>query len=510
MAATLDRPTASGLVGRLFRGQPPWFGTLFWMDMWERFSFYGMTAILYLYVSAPVADGGFGMSPGSAAALFGTYMSLVFIVALPGGWLTDRVLGPRRAVVLGGSFIAAGHYTMSLPVHWSLYLGLLFVIAGTGLLKPAMAGLVSSPHRDDERRREAALSIFYMSIQLSALVAPVVVGLLAEKVDWHLGFGAAAVGMSFGLLVYALGARRFGTVGLAPPLPLPADRQRRLLRRHVPVLAVLGVAFIGAAVAGLVRIEQVLIVCGLLMIVLPVAYVLALRRNPALGPGDRRRLRAYVVLLVSSSVFWLLYAQGGSVLAMFAQEHTDREVAGWEVPVSWFQSAHPLFILVLAPLFAVLWLRLGRSVDVPVKFAGALVCAGASWLLLAVAARLAVAGDLVSPAWLLGAFLLQVFGELALAPVGLSLAVRVAPAGFTNRYLGLFWLFAAVGAGLGGQLARLSQVLPLPTYFLLFGSLAAAGGVALALTTRWLRRQLHDDQPAAPTGAAAPHVELPR
>lgn len=486
------------MAATLFQGQPPWFATLFWMDMWERFSFYGMTAILYLYVSAPVADGGFGMPPGSAAALFGAYMSLVFIVALPGGWLTDRVLGPRRAVVLGGAFIAAGHYTMALPVPWSLYPGLLFVIAGTGLLKPAMAGLVSGPHRHDERRREAALSIFYMSIQLSALVAPVVVGLLAEKVDWHLGFGAAAVGMSLGLLVYAIGARRFGTVGLRPAQPLAPHQQRALLRRVVPAFAGLGVVLTAGAMAGVVRIEQVLIACGLLMIGLPLVYVPLLRRHPALGPADRGRLHAYVVLLLASAVFWLLYAQGGSVLARFAQQHTDRDVAGWEVPVSWFQSAHPLFILVLAPLFAVLWLRLGRSVDVPVKFAGALVCAGASWLLLAVAARLAVAGELVSPAWLLGAFLLQVFGELALAPVGLSLAVRVAPEGFTNRYLGLFWLFAAVGAGLGGQLARLADTLTLPAYFLLFGTLATAAGVALALGVRRIRRQLGEEQPAAP------------
>ncbi|GGQ81191.1 peptide MFS transporter [Couchioplanes azureus] len=497
MASILDRPVRPGVAGRLFQGQPAWFGTLFWMDMWERFSFYGMTAILYLYASAPVSDGGFGLPAASAAALFGTYMSLVFLAALPGGWLADRVLGTRRAVVLGGAGIAAGHAVLSLPVRWSLYLGLLFVIAGTGLLKPAMAALVSSPHRDD-RRREAAMSIFYMSIQLSALLAPVVVGLLAEKVAWHLGFGAAAIGMTAGLIVYAAGARRFGDLGLRPAAPLPPDRRRVLGRRAGTALGALALALLVGTSTGVVHIEHVLMASGLLLLALPAGYVLALRRIPALTGADRGRLGAYVVLLAGSSVFWLLYAQGGSVLAMFAQRHTDRDVAGWTVPVSWFQSAHPFFILVLAPVFAALWLRLGRRVDVPVKFAAALVCAGVSWLLLAVAARLAAGGDPVSPLWLLSAFLLQVCGELALAPVGLSLAVKVAPAGYTNQYLGLFWLFAAVGAGLGGQLARLAEVLSLPAYFLLFGALATVVGVVLAGAVRWLRGHV-GDAPAATT-----------
>ncbi|MFI5495801.1 peptide MFS transporter [Actinoplanes sp. NPDC051859] len=491
MATVLDRPVRRG---GLFRGQPAWFSTLFWMDMWERFSFYGMTAILYLYASAPVADGGFGLAPGSAAALFGTYMSLIFLAALPGGWLADRVLGTRRAVVLGGLGIAAGHAVLSLPVSWSLYVGLLFVIVGTGLLKPAMASLVTSPHRDDDRRREAAMSIFYMSIQLSALLAPVIVGVLAERVAWHLGFGAAAVGMTAGLIVYAFGARRFGDLGLRPAAPLPPDRRRVLGRRTGSALGVAGLLILMGTATGVMRIEHVLMASGLLLLVLPVGYILSLRRIPALTAEDRGRLSAYVVLLLGSSVFWLLYAQGGSVLAMFAKEHTDRVVLGWTVPVSWFQSAHPFFILVLAPLFATLWLRSGRRVDVPVKFAGALVCIGASWLLLAVAAGLAAGGELVSPWWLLTAFLLQVCGELALAPVGLSLAVKVAPAGYTNQYLGLFWLFAAVGAGLGGQLAQLAAgALALPAYFLLFGVLATAVGAVLAGCVGWLRSRVGDE-----------------
>jgi proton-dependent oligopeptide transporter, POT family len=489
-----ERTGASGAApragGRLFRDQPRWFSTLFMVDMWERFSFYGMTAILYLYLSAPAAEGGFGLPAGNAAAVFGTYMSLMFICSLPGGWLADRVLGARKAVLLGGASIALGHYAMSIPARSSLYFGLFFVIIGTGLAKPAISSLVSSPYPNDNERREATMSIFYMSIQISAFLAPVITGILGEKVNWHLGFGAAAVGMTFGLIQYVAGNRQFGDLGMAAERPIDAERLRVVVRRGVYAAGAVIVLFTADAVSGAFKMQHVLALCGVLTITLPIVFFLKLRRNPALDGADRSRLVAFVWLLLGSSVFWLLYAQGGSVLNAFAKDHTDRDVLGWTVPASWFQSAHPLFILALAPLFAVLWVRLGRRVDVPVKFAGALLFVGVSFLLMAVAAQLAIAGGLVSPSWLLVVYLVQVCGELALAPIGISLAVQVAPPGFTHQYLGLFWLFAALGAGIGGQLAQLSEVLPLPTYFLIFGLLACAAGIVLFLAVRALRRRL--------------------
>ena len=478
--------------GRLrpFRDQPRWFSTLFMVDMWERFSFYGMTAILYLYLVAPETDGGFGLDSGTATALFGTYMALMFIGALPGGWLADRVLGARRAVLYGGSLIALGHCAMAIPVRPFLYVGLLLVILGTGLAKPAMASLVSSPYRGRTEAREATMSVFYMSIQVSALLAPIVTGLLGERVDWHLGFGAAAVGMTIGLIQYVRGGRHFGDLGTQPERPIDAERGRVVARRAAYTVGIVALLAAVDVAAGTFQIEHVLALAGLLVVTLPVVAVTRLRRNPALGAADRSRLSAFVVLLLGSSVFWLLYAQGGSVLTRFAAEFTDRSVGGFVVPASWFQSAHPLFILAVAPVFAMLVLRWGSRADVPMKFAGALLLGGLSFVVMAVAAQLAVAAGVVSPAWLLGAYLLQVVGELALAPVGLSVAVQVAPDGFTNQYLGLFWLFAALGAGLGGQLARLSTVLPLPTYFLVFGAVAMGAGLLMALGARGLRQKL--------------------
>lgn len=492
MTSVSSGTRAGGRAGRLrlFRDQPRWFSNLFMVDMWERFSFYGMTAILYLYLVAPEEEGGFGMAPGAASALFGTYMALMFIGALPGGWLADRVLGSRRAVLWGGSLIALGHLCMALPARPGLYGGLLLVIAGTGLAKPSMASLVSTPYRGRNEAREATMSVFYMSIQLSALVAPIVVGVLGERVNWHVGFGAAAVGMAAGLAQYVLGQKHFGDVGARPERPIEAARVRVVYRRALVVAGAVAVLLTVDVLAGTFQVEHILVVCGLLIVTLPVVAYVRLRRNPALTDGDRSRLSAFVVLLGGSSVFWLLYAQGGSVLTMFAEEHTDRDLGGWEVPASWFQSAHPVFILAFAPLFAMLWLRLGPRADAPLKFTGALLAGGLAFLVMAVAAQVAIGSGLVSPAWLLGAYLLQVVGELALAPVGLSVAVQVAPDGFTNQYLGLFWLFAALGAGLGGQLGRLSEVLPLPLYFAVFGLLSIVAALVVALAARSVRRRL--------------------
>jgi POT family proton-dependent oligopeptide transporter len=492
MAIVAERPAAPSRPRkeRLFRDQPRWFGTLFMVDVWERFSFYGMTAILYLYFVAPVAQGGLGLAAGDAAALFGTYMSLMFIAALPGGWLADRVLGARRSVLLGGGLIAAGHYTLSVPARPTLYLGLLLVIAGTGLVKPAIGTLISSPYPNDHARREAIVSIFYMSVQIAAFLAPIVTGFLGEKINWHLGFGAAAVGMTFGLLHWVRGVRRFGEVGQVPERPVTADRLRVVTRRAGYTAAVVVTLLVVDVVSGAFTLRHILALSGLLTISLPFVFFALLRRNPALTPSDRSRLVAFVWMLAGSSVFWMLYAQDGSILSMFAKEHTDRGVAGWLVPASWFQSAHHLFILALAPLFARLWVRSGQRLDAVAKFSGALLAGGLSFLVMAVAAQVAVASGLVSPGWLLLTYLLQVCGELALAPIGIAFAVQVAPRGFTNQYQALWWLFAALGAGIGGQLARLSEVLPLPVYFAGFGALACAAGVLLALGSRGLRRRL--------------------
>ncbi|MBV1935729.1 oligopeptide:H+ symporter [Streptomyces sp. BV286] len=482
-------PAASAAAEAPDDGRRPGFGTLLAVDLWERFSFFGMAAILVLYLTASETRGGMGMAPQTATAVFAAYMSLSFMAGLPGGWLADRVLGARRAVLLGGVLITCGHAVLALPATGTLYAGLLLVVAGTGLVKPAMAAMVAGVSGDGAGRREAAFSLFYMCIQVSALIAPVVTGLLAERVAWHLGFAAAAFGMTAGLIQFAVGLRRYGDVGARPPRPVPRPEAVAMLGRAAWVTGAVAAFLVAPASFGLLPLTAVLAVLGLTTVTLPFWYLRSLRRTTALGEGHRRRLAGFTALMAASAAFWMIFAQSGSVLSLFAERHTDRHVFGFEVPASWFQSVHPLFVLLVAPLFARLWLRAGPRIDVPVKFAGSLIAAGLSFLLMAVAALLAERGP-VGPHWLLLVYLLYSCGEIALAPAGLALAATVAPAGSTSRLLAVNGLFGAVGVVVGGQLFRLTAVLPLAAYFLLLGAFVVAVGTAVALGTPRLRRLL--------------------
>ncbi|MEU7024556.1 oligopeptide:H+ symporter [Streptomyces sp. NPDC046203] len=460
------------------------FGTLLAVDLWERFSFYGMAAILVLYLTASPGHGGMGMAPQQATAVFAGYMSLSFVAGLPGGWLADRVLGARRAILAGGALIASGHAVLALPSAVALYAGLLLIVAGTGLVKPSLAAMVAEvgderggpegagPERGGLERagsergggREAAFSLFYLCIQVSALIAPVVTGLLAERVAWHLGFAAAAIGMTAGLVQFSLGLRRFGEVGRRPVRPLGRAEARRAVRRTLTVLAAVAVVGGAAAAAGVLDVTGVLACLGLLTLGLPLVYLRSLRSLPQV----RGALGRFTVLMAASACFWMIFAQSGSALGLFAERHTDREIFGFEVPASWFQSVHPLFVLLVAPLFTRLWRRAGPRAGVPVKFSAALAAAGVGFLLMAVAALLAQRGT-VGPYWLLLVYLCYSCGEISLAPAGLALAAEVAPPGWTSRFLALNGLFGAVGVVAGGQLYRLTTVLSLPLYFLLLG-----------------------------------------
>ncbi|MDW4905899.1 oligopeptide:H+ symporter [Streptomyces sp. ADMS] len=477
----------SGRTG--FLGQPRWFGTLFVVDLWERFSFYGMLAILYLYLVADPHDGGLGMTEGDAAALSGLYMSLVFMSALPGGWLTDRVFGARRATLYGGLLITAGHLLLAVPADGWLYPGLGLVVAGSGLVKPGMASMVGRMYGGQPERREAAFSLFYMSIQVSALLAPLITGFLGETVHWHLGFGAAALGMVVGVICYAVGWSGFGEVGARPERPLPAGELRPVLRRTGLYGALPALLVLTGAVTDVLGLRQVLMLAGLAVLTTPVLYFRALLRAPEIGPAERGRLRALRWMLLASSGFWLLFAQGPALLNLFARDSVDRVVGGWTVPASWFQSVQPLFLLLLSPIAAGLWLRLGRRAGAPAKFAAGLLLGGGAFVVMAAAASAASSGA-VSPLWLIAVYLLLVCGELAVAPIGLSLAAEVAPPGFTGRMLGLFWLFAAVGAASGGQLARLADVVPEPLYYLVLSLVGLVVGVALTVRGGSLKGRL--------------------
>jgi POT family proton-dependent oligopeptide transporter len=348
--------------------------------------------------------------------------------------------------------------------------------------------MVGDLYDRDSPRRDAGFSIFYMGINLGAFIAPLITGFLGEKINWHLGFGAAAIGMTFGVLQYVLGRRNLGEAGARPADPLlGADRRRALTRIAVVTLAVLVVLAV-LALFGLFTVNTVVNLLTIVTVLVTIAYFARILTDREISGTERSRMKAYLWLFVFAAAFWLIYDQAGSVLNIFAADKTDRDVLGFTFPASWLQSVNPILIIIGAPLAAWLWLRLGHRVSTPMKFAVGLVLNGLSFVLMAAAAQAAVGGDLVSPWWLVAVYAIQVAGELALSPVGLSATTKLAPVKYASQMMGLWFLATAVGDAIGGQVARLAETWPEPTYFLTFGLASVALGLGAVMFARHIRQ----------------------
>lgn len=475
---------------RTFFGHPRGLATLFGTEMWERFSWYGLRAILATFMAASPAHHGLGLSQETSQAVVGVYGALIYLVALPGGWIADRVLGARRSVFWGGFVIMLGHISMAIPVTsaFFVWLGLLLIITGTGLLKPNISVMVGRLYpEEDDGRRDAGFSLFYLGINLGGFLAPLVVGRLAAGDRWHLGFGAAAVGMALGLTQYVLGRRSLRGVGERPGLPLTPSERRRAVR--YVTLGVLATALTLAAWAasGTLTIDRFTLAITLVILVVPVLYFgYILLGSHDLTEDERIRMKAYVWLFAAASVFWMIFDLAPSKLLFFAQDHTDLSLFGVPIQPATTQSFNPLFIMIFVPVFATLWVKLGTRVSTPQKFGFALVMVGLSFVVMAVAAQLAGAGR-VSVWWLVLVYLIQVFGELSLSPVGLSVTTKLAPEAFKGQMLGIWFIAVSVGDAVGGQTGRLSRVLSEPAYYLVLAAIAIVAGLALFMFTRTLR-----------------------
>ncbi|GII79208.1 MFS transporter [Sphaerisporangium rufum] len=493
--------TGSAAPERKIFGHPRGLLTLFGTEMWERFSFYGLRAILFFFLTAGAASGGLGLPKATATAVVGVYGALVYLVALPGGWIADRILGARRAVLAGGVIIMAGHISMAVPVTGAatIWLGLGLIVTGTGLLKPNIAGMVGRLYPpDDNARRDAGFSFFYLGINLGAFIAPYVVGELAKGDRWHLGFGAAAVGMALGLTQYVLGGRHLRGAGTAPGHRLtPAERRRLLLVAGTAVPAA-ALAMALWAASGTLTVDRFTVALTVLILIVPVAYfAYILLGAHGLTTGERSRMKAYIWLFAAAAIFWMIYDLAPTVLNDFAATSTDLTVFGHRITAAATQSINPLLIMLLVPVFAVLWVRLGDRVGAAHKFSFGLFMNGASFALMALVASMAQAGK-VSVWWLALVYLVQVFGELALSPVGLSVTVELAPRAFQSQMLGVWYLSFAVGDAVGGQTARLLTYLSRPAYFLTLAAIAVAASLVLLVFARRLRVLMGEIRPPAP------------
>jgi POT family proton-dependent oligopeptide transporter len=482
-AGTVARDEPPPAIGRgvseqRFFGHPVGLSTLFFTEMWERFSYYGIRPLLVLFMTAALAQGGFGFERDTASSIVGIYAACVYLASLPGGWIADRLLGLRRSIWYGGILIALGHLSIALSIkfaHSAFFIGLVLIVMGTGLLKPNISAIVGDLYPEGGSRRDAGFSIFYMGINLGALVAPLVTGYLGEKVGWHLGFGAAGVGMLIGLITYRMRAdKTLGTIGVEPASVDPREHRR------VKMSAFIGVGVIALLViltmAGVIHINPVSAAqkMSLVMLGLALAYFIYLFVGGGLTTEEKKRVVVIILLFIFATIFWSAFEQAPTSLNLFARDYTNRVVFGWEMPTLWLQAANSVFIILLAPVFAWLWISLGKRARDPssvAKFAWGLFFAGLGFVVMWQAAKIVVnaGGNIrLSPWWLVWSYFFQTLGELSLSPVGLSSMTKLAPYKFKGQMMGVWFMAAAIGnliAGLVGGHVDPEKLPEMPALF---------------------------------------------
>ena len=506
---TTSTTTQPGLgdasLDRAFYGHPKGLSTLFYSEMWERFSYYGMRAILILFMTATVEAGGLGMDVSTAGAAYGTYTAMAFFACVPGGWIADKILGQRKAVLYGGILIACGHYALAVPISFFFPLGLVLIVLGTGLLKPNISVIVGQIYAPHDVRRDAGFSIFYMGINLGSFFGQLITGYFAQDPGfrdiivgwgmdatsaWHWGFGAAGVGMTLGVVQYVLGQKSLGTAGSKPggaPTPELAAKFRRQAFTFGGALVGLVVLAGLASVIGVLDITPLFIrdIAGTSLLVITVVFFGALFLDKGWTKQERGQLWVIFAFFLCAAVFWSVFDQAGSTLNLFADRNTKNELFGFAFPSSWFQSLNPLFIFIFAPMFAAMWLKLGaRQPSSPVKFAIGLIGAGVGFWVLAVAAIGLGEGQLVSPLWLTAVYLIHTWAELCLSPVGLSSMSRLAPPKIVGSMMGVWFLGASVGNFFAGQMAAFYEDMPLQQLFGVVSILPVAAGIVMLLLAK--------------------------
>ncbi|MEK7727966.1 MAG: peptide MFS transporter [candidate division KSB1 bacterium] len=457
-----------------FSGHPRGLTTLFFTEVWERFSYYGMRAVLVLYMVAPLAEGGLAFDVKTASSIYGTYTMSVFLTAVPGGLLADRLLGARLAVLLGGIIIACGHFSMIFTSPAFFYTGLVLISVGTGLLKPNISTMVGSLYGENDPRRDSGFSIFYMGINLGAVLAPLVCGFLAQSqnfkdfiasmgfdpaMSWHWAFGAAGVGMTLGLIVYVLQRERIAGQGAKWSRSQRASDERSQ------------------------RVNE------------PSSQISQSPNSPSpsspLTTADWKRVGAIFIFFFFTILFWAGYEQKGASLNLFAKHLVRTEIFGWTFPSAWLQSLTAFFVILLAPIFSWLWIRMGeRQPSSPAKFTFGLLFIGLGYVLMVPAAMLTVSGK-ISPLWVVGLYFLEVMGEMCLSPVGLSTVTKLAPAKLLGIMMGVWFLAAALGNKLAGYLGGFFDASNSGVLMKLYGGIAVGlliSAAVLALLTPSIRK----------------------
>ncbi|MEU1433248.1 peptide MFS transporter [Streptomyces sp. NPDC005775] len=476
-----------------FFGQPRGLMTLSGLEVWERFSFLGMQAILVLYFADTVANGGMGMEAGTAASVSAAYGTLVYLVSVAGGWLADRILGSYRAVLYGGILIACGHYAMAVPTDVMTWVGLGLISAGTGLLKPNVATMVGKLYRTDDERRDAGFALYYMGINIGAFLGPLVTGWLGDHASWHWGFSAAAFGMTLGLIQYVLGRRHLAGRKHAAEFALAPGPMRRAVRLIAVGVVVVAAVATALALAGWLTMDRFVDLLTLVSVIAPVVYFAVMFRSPRVTAEERGRLRPYVVLFLASVVFNFILFQAYSTMILLASTNARTEIFGFHFPSSWYASALGAFEVALAPVVAAVWAKMGpRQPHASNKIAIGVILGGLSFLLMVLPTS-GHSDDTYKMAawWIVGSYLLLGLGDVLLETSGMSATTKLAPKAFASQTMALWFLSLALANGIQAQIVKLYGEVSNPAYFGVNGAIAVLAGLAVIAAAPWLRRTMH-------------------
>lgn len=496
-----------------FMGHPKPLRSLFFTEMWERFSYYSIRPLLVLFMVATVSSGGFGFDETTASAIYGIFAGSLYLAAVPGGWLADNWLGQERALWWGSIIIALGHLCIALSAMFGMslfFMGLVFIVLGSGLFKTCISVMVGALYPKGDVRRDSGFTLFYMGINIGALLAALIVGVFKEKGLWHIGFGVGGLGMLVSLLVYRFAAQKNLTryaraKNIVAEWETANDRFSNVGRWVIGFIVLLAVLFVTISTGmlpfnpELVAEYMTYIIAGVVLL-----YFVVMFLSPRLDKTDKLRLLICLILIIGSTLFWSSFEQQPTSFNLFADRYTDLNVLGFEIPSIWFQSLNPLFILLLAPIVSIIWVKLGKRGLEPnsmMKFAMGMLLAAAGFALMIFAAKIVVTnpGALASPLWLVGSLLLLTLGELALSPVGLSSMTKLAPKGMQGQMMGLFFASVALGnlvaAFFGGHVSA-DKIEGLPTLFTTMTVFLAVTAVILLILAKPIGNMLKASEEA--------------
>ena len=441
----------------MFKEHPKGLYTLFFTEMWERMSYYGMRGILVLFMTATILEGGLEIDAVSASAIYGIYSACVYLVALIGGWLADRHIGQQKAILYGGIVIMLGHFLLAFTNLQTFYLGLIFVVLGTGLLKPNISAIVGGLYEDDIEKKQSGFTIFYMSINIGSVLGFFICGYLGENVGWHYGFAAAGVGMALGLIQFLLTRKNLGSIGSTPSVILNKDTKAKELKIF-NFLMVSFFIFIFLGLFGFIKFDPIPVANMLTVFILLIAvsYFLYLFTLGKLNIEERKKIILIMLLFFGAAFFWSGFDQAGSSFNIFAKEYTDRLVFGWEYPASWLQVLNPILVVILSPFMAYIWFFLGKRMldpSLPFKFGLGLIFMAIGFLFIASGASIAIQEGSAGAKWLLLTYLFHTIGELTLSPIGLAAISNLSPKRFVGQMMGIWFLASSLGAIIAGLLS---------------------------------------------------------